>query len=121
MCVDYRYLNTLIVKHDYPIPIIEELYGAKCFSKIDMRSSYFQILTKLNDRYYTIFSTHNGHFEFLVMPFGLCNAFATFQSIMSQTFKAYLRKFVLVFFDDILVYCVYFSEHLIYLEIVLSY
>lgn len=124
MCVDYRYFNTLTVKHDCPIPIIdellEELHEARYFSKIDLRSGYFEILMKPNDRYYTTFSTHHGHFEFLVMHFGLCNAPATFQSLMNQTFKAYLRTFVLVFFDDILVYSTIFSEHLVHLEKVLS-
>lgn len=124
MCVDYRYLNELIVKHDYPIPIIDELLddlcGSRCFSKIDLRSGYFQILMKLEHKYLTTFRTHHGHFEFLVMHFGLCNAPATFQSLMNHVFQDCLRKFALVFFDDILVYNKTKKDHLTHLHRVLS-
>lgn len=89
--VDYKYLNDLTVNHDYHISVIDELLdklnGAKYFSKIDLRSGYFQILMQPKHRYLTKFRTNHGHFEFLVMSFGLCNAPATFQSLIIKFFK----------------------------------
>ena len=124
LCIDYSHLNRVSIRNQYPLPRIDELFdqlqGSQVYSKIDLRSGYHQLRVQESDVPKTAFRTCFGHYEFLVIPFGLNNAPTAFMDLMNQVFQPYLDKFVIVFIDDILVYSGIPEEHQEHLTIVLQ-
>jgi hypothetical protein len=124
MVIDYRALNGQTVRNRYPLPRVEELFdrlqGMAYFSKIDLRTGYWQIPVAPEDVAKTAFTSRHGHYEWLVMPMGLTNAPAAFMALMENTFREELNKFVLCFLDDILIYSRTKEEHVAHLRVVLK-
>jgi hypothetical protein len=123
-CVDYRKLNDLTVKNRFPMPIVEdildELTRTQFFTSLDLSFGYHQIRMMESDEYKTTFKTHQGHYQFKVMSFGLTNAPITFQCVMNSISSLFLRKYVLVFIDDILIYSASWTDYLQHIILVLG-
>ena len=114
MCINYRGLNAVTIKNKYPLPLIDELFdqlnGAKYFTKLDLRSGYHQVRMEPSDVPKTTFHTRFGHYEFLVMPFRLTNALATFNRLMEKIFCKH-SSYISVFFENILIHFHRLEEH----------
>ncbi|EDN04910.1 hypothetical protein HCAG_08572 [Histoplasma mississippiense (nom. inval.)] len=124
LCVDYRGLNEITVKNRYPLPLISEildrLAGAKIYTQLDLRDAYHRIRIRAGDEWKTAFRTRYGHFEYLVLPFGLTNAPATFQSYINKALSDILDVYCVAYLDDIVIYSNTLDEHVAHVKNVLE-
>ncbi|KAL0155106.1 hypothetical protein M9458_049369, partial [Cirrhinus mrigala] len=114
-CIDYRHLNSQIIQQPYPLPLVpaalEELRGSQVFTKLDLQSAYNLVRIREGDEWKTAFITPTGHYEYLVMPYGLSVSPSVFQTFMNEVFREFLHRFVVVYIDDILIYSRNMAEH----------
>lgn len=124
LCVDYRRLNALKVKNKYPLPVnnelLDELHGAVWFTSLDLSSGYHHIKMDSLDVPKNTFETHQGHYEFRVMPYGVTGGPATFQLTMNSVLEPFLHKCVVIFIDGILVYSKTWTDHIKHLRAIFT-
>ena len=124
ICVDYRALNALTIKNRYPIPLVREtlskMHGKKFFTKLDIVGAFNRIRIKEGHEWKTAFSTRYGQFECLCMPFGLCNAPATFQSHINETLREFLDDFCSAYLDDVLIFSDTREDHERHVRLVIT-
>ena len=119
-CVDYRVLNNSTLKNKYALPLADDCFdrarGARVFSKLDLHSGFWQIMLDPASSDKTAFRTRFGHYQYTVLPMGLCNAPGTFMHVMNSVFRKQLDRFLLVFLDDIFIFSANEEEHLLHLR-----
>jgi hypothetical protein len=122
--IDYRGLNKVTIKNRYPLPLINEtlnrLSGARFFTKLDLRDTYYRIRIRRGDEWKTAFRTRYGHFEYLIMPFGLTNTPATFQSYINKILKGLLDDICVAYIDNIMIYSTTREEHTKHVRMILD-